>query len=277
MKTLRCLGVSLFFVLGAFSAMAQADSPTGEKVWYSFYVSKKINNRWSVDNMSLLGMRSYKHDFWFFENSIGADFKINRLLSISGGYAIYMYKYSTWWDSHYSQKPSSLNTINFHSAFFSIQRNLEIGKNLVLSNELTAQYFIPKFEKYQTRFHYNIKLKYNGRNLPLRMKPFVEGAIYYYLNGVAINYYDQSYNVTSSASPNGLHRFRGKLGFNFSPLSTNNKLSFTLYYGVNREFNIKGLGNEINVEHPSATTGKILTKYPFNNYNILSLQLNYRF
>ncbi|MEO5602577.1 MAG: hypothetical protein ABIR06_16765 [Cyclobacteriaceae bacterium] len=253
------------------------DSPNGEKVWYAIYLHKKISARWSIDNLSLAGMRSLQHDFWFFQNNLGLNFKINRLLSISAGYGHSLYAYSPWWDDHYQQKPNFLNTVSFHSMLFSLQRKTEIGRKFQLNNELIVQYYIPKFEKYETRFHYTVRFSYRKRNLPLGLTPSLEGGVYYYLNGVKTNYYDKDFNIISYASPDGIHRFRGKVGINLVPIKELRNLSVTLYYGINREFNLKGFGNNLNIEHPSRSGNRTLTTYPFNNYYIFGCQLNYSF
>ncbi len=274
MKLSSCLCFCVF-ILQLNLSYAQVDAPNENKVWYSLNLFKKINNRWSVDNLSLIGMRSFQHDFWFFQNDIGVNFNINRLLKISAGYGHTWYKYNPWWDRHYPQKPDFLNAVSFHSIVLGIQIKTEIGERFQLSNELIMRYYIPKFEKYETRFQYTIRLNYQKRNLPLGIKPFAQGAIYYYLNGVKAYNYDENYNVSSMVSPDGIHRFRGKVGINLLPAQARKNFSITLYYGINREFNLRGFGNDMNIEQPSFSGNGIMIKNPFNNYNILGLQFNY--
>ena len=109
----------------------------------------------------------------------------------------------------------------------------------------------------------------------MRLKPFIQGAMYYYLNGVPVDYYDADFNVIETASPNGPHRIRLKLGTGFSPIKKNKSINLILYYGYNMEFNINGWGNKLNFLRPSLSGKRTFTTYGFNNYSIVGLQLNY--
>lgn len=276
MKFARCF---LFCVLlcQLNIARAQVDQTAGNKVWYSFILSKDINYRWSVNNFSLLAMRSFQQEFWFFQNSIGVNYRVNRQFTLSAGYGLSMYRYSSWWDNHYPQQPNFMNAMTFHSFMVGVQRRTQIGRKFLLKNEFTTQLYIPKFEKYQTRFEYSVRLAYRKKDLPLGVRPFVQGALYYFLNGVSTNYYDQNYNVAYRDSPDGLHRFRGKFGLTFTSGKWIKHFSTTLYFAMNREFNLPGIGNDQNILHPSRTGRTMLVTYPFNNYNIFGLQLGYSF
>ncbi len=246
------------------------------KPFYSVYLNKKINYRWSVDIYSLAAMKSMSHDFWLAQFNLGAKYKINRFYTFGFGYGISLYKYSIWWDSHYPQKPNFLNTVTFHTISAEIRRNDNLGRSLRLSNRLIVQQYIPRFEKYQTRIQYNVKLSYRRGNLPIALKPFVQGALYFYLNGEPISYYDDNFNLVEVAPPNGFHRYRVRFGTSFRPVPKYKKLSIVLYFALNREFNFSWLGKDINVPNPPQN-GVIYTSYQFNNYNILGAQVNYFF
>ncbi len=268
----------LIFIIGfPLTGVGQGDVSNEMKPFYSAYLNKKINYRWSADFYSLFAMKSMSQDFWLSQFNFGANYRINRLYTFSFGYGFSLYKYSPWWDNHYPQSPNFLNTVTFHILNVGVERNDNIGKKLKFSNKIVIQQYAPRFEKYQTRIQYNTKISYRKKDLPITLRPFLQGAIYYYLNGVPVSYYDENLNLVEVASPNGFHRYRIRLGTSFKPVKKNQNLSFSLYLAWNREFNISGLGNDINVPRPSRTGTRIYTSYQFNNYNILGTQVNYFF
>lgn len=270
----RFLVIILFTTAISTIGRCQVNATKGIKPFYNFYLYKKINFRWSVSAFSLLAMKSYRHDFWLSQFNFGAKYRINRIYSVSAGYGIALYKYSSWWDNHYSQNPNFLNTVGFHSLNLNLTRKDRLGKRLALSNELILQHYLPKFEKYQTRFQYKIRFGYRKNDLPLALKPYVQGAVYYYLNGVPINYYDDNLNLIKVAAPNGFHRYRIKIGTSFRPIAGLKIIAVSLFFAINREFNINGIGNDINTLRIS-NSGRFYTSYQFNNYNISGMQVNF--
>ena len=272
----RTIYILIFVMTLPLFGFGQANTTSNElKPFYSAYLKKKINYRWSADLYALFAMKSMSHDFWLSQFNFGANYRINRFYTFSFGYGISLYKYSAWWDGHYPQDPNFLNTVTFHILSATIRRDDKLGKKLKLSNKLIVQQYIPRFEKYQTRIQYNAKLGYRRSDLPATLKPFVQGALYYYLNGEPISYYDKDFNFVEKAAPNGLHRYRLKFGTSFRPVAKNKHFSMTVYFAMNREFNISSLGKDINVPRPSLTSQKVYTSYQFNNYNILGAQLSY--
>lgn len=240
------------------------------KPFYSTYVNLKLSQRWSIDNYTLLAMRSPKQKFWLVQSSIGVNFRINRIYTASLGYGHALYKHTPWWDEHYPQKPNFLNTVSFHTLSLGLKRSDRLGEKLRITNRIIVQQYMPKFEKYQMRFQYNMKLGYRKNDLPIKLKPFVQGAIYYYFNGVPITYFDEDTETERDASPNGFHRFRLRVGTSFRPIPKNKRLSVVLSLGLNQEFNINGLGNNLHVDSEDGNT-----VYPFNSYTFAGLQLNY--
>jgi len=272
--------IFLAFMLSGFVGISQTDANNELKPFYSFYLHKKLNYRWSIDNYSVFSMKSFQHDFWLAQFNFGANYRINRLYTFSFGYGIAFYKYgnAAWWDRHYPDvSPNFMNTVGFNSLNLMIKRDDNIGNKFKLSNRFIIQRYFPKFEKYQTRLQYNVKFSYRKNDLPARLKPFVQGALYYYRKGVPVDYYDENFNVVETSAPNGLHRYRFKLGTSINPLKKNSRLRFVLYFALNREFNVSWLGNDLNTPRPSSTGNTIFTTYKFNNYNILGFQVNYFF
>ncbi len=270
------LALALLLSTAVFSQEWAEDELFGDgRVWYSAYLYKKLNYRWSVDVFALTAMRSFEHNFWLGQVNLGANYRINRFWTFSFGYGHAVYPYSDWWEDRYEQDPNFLNTIGFSVLNLSIRRDNNIGKWLRLSNRFTIQYYIPRFEKYQIRPQYNVRLSYRKSNLPLRLRPFVQGALYYYYNGVEVDYYDEDFNVVETEAPNGLHRFRVRAGLNFRPFKKVKSLYMVLYYGLNKEFNLEGFGNELNFLRPSEDGERFFTTYRFNNYTIYGVQFNY--
>jgi len=258
------------------SVLGQVDSSSPEvRPWYSVYINKKINHRWSVDGFSLLAMRSMKQDFWLTQFSLGANYRVDRFWTVSVAYGHSRYKHTgRWWDRNYPNlEPGIFGTVAFQSLGVTLRRTDRISKKLRLSNRIAAIKYFPRFQKFGTRIQLTSQLNYVKRDLPFGVRPFVSGVLYYYLDGVPVNYYDEEFEVIDVASPDGLHRYRIRFGVNFRPVPSVKRLSMNIYYGINREFN--GSGNDINFLRPSSSGERFFTTYPFNNYNILGVQANY--
>ncbi|MEM8894648.1 MAG: hypothetical protein AAGC88_08730 [Bacteroidota bacterium] len=271
MKYLIIIGLAVSSLAG----QAQVESASLDmRPWYSTYINKRINHRWSADMFGLVAMRSMDNDFWLTQVNVGMNYRINRFWTFYFGYGHARYKYTgAWWDRHYPDlEPGIFNTVGFNSVNLSLKRLDPIGRNFSMSNRFIVQKYFPRFEKYGTRLQYALRFDYRRRNLPLAFRPFVQGAIFYYLDGVPANYYDEDFEVVDFASPDGLHRYRVRIGFRVNPIPSNRRLNMVFYWGYNREFN--GSGNDLNFERPSASGRRTFITYPFNNYSILGVQLN---
>ena len=170
---------------GSLFAQTEIDNQT-VRPWYSLYLHKKINHRWSVDNFTLLATRSTKHDFWLAQSTLGVNYKLDRFHTLSFGYGQSVYKWSPWWERRYGREAGFLNSVTFHTLSLGLRRTKNLGDHLSLTNRVIVQFYVPRFEKYQTRLQYIVKLNYRKRNLPAQLRPFVQGAIYYYFNGVPL-------------------------------------------------------------------------------------------
>lgn len=272
---MRTIAIILTLIMVS-SVSGQVDSSTPEvRPWYSLYLNKKINHRWSVDAFSLLAMRSMKQDFWLTQVSLGANYRVNRFWTLSANYGHSRYKHTgAWWNRNYPDlEPGILGTVAFQSLGLTIRRTDRISERLRLTNRIAVLKYFPRFQKFGTRVQLTSQLNYVKRDLPFGVRPFVSGAVYYYMDGVPVNYYNEGFEVVDFASADGLHRYRIRIGVNFRPVPTNRRLSMNIYYGVNREFN--GSGNDLNFLRPSSSGERFFTTYPFNNYNILGIQANY--
>lgn len=275
MKWTKSIVAILLLVTLSMQGQIADESPFSDtRVWYSTYVKKKINYRWSIDNHNLLALRSFKHDYWLTQFTIGANYRINRFWTLSFGYGHSLYQYGPFWERRYDQGPGVFNTIGFHNFNLSIRRDSKFGKWLKVSNRLILQYYIPRFEKYQLRPQYNLRIGYRRSNLPLRLRPFIQGQLYYYFNGIPVDYYDDELEFVEEASPNGFHRMRVRIGTTLRPIKKFKPFSMTLYYGLNKEFNLGG--NDLNITTPSVVNeGSTFTRYRFNDYTIAGVQFNF--
>lgn len=271
-KALLLIIVQLLFL----QAYAQVTNEQlgGTKVWYSNYLHKRLNQRFAIDNFSMLGLRSVEHRFGFFQTDLGVRFRFNRIWSVRAGYGLILFKHNNWWKKRYKVDPKALNSVVFQNLSFEVSRTDRPGRYLKIKQKLVGQAYIPKFEKYQLRFQYVLKLSYRRSNLPLKMKPFIQGAVYYYQNGAPIVYKNENKVMVNYGTPNGIHRFRIKGGINFKPFKGKRLPSFSLYYAYNREFNIDGFGRDLNVTRISPK-GKKRIVNRFNNFGIIGLQMNW--
>ena len=203
-------------------------------------------------------------------------------MSIHGGYSFSFFKWFPSYENRYPQQVSPFGTITFHKFSTGITHKFKYRDlPFRFKQDLVAQYFTPKLEKYQFRFLYKFKTTYVNKNLPLNLRPFAQLFLYYYHGGTPIFYFDDEGEEDRYASPNGLHRFRIKSGVSFKPFEKHKFFSVVLYYALNKEFNIDGLGNELNHKRPidAEDPGRFrqITDVPFNNYSILGFQLNFIF
>lgn len=250
----------------------------GNKIWYSSYLHKKVNQRFYISDYTLMGFNGRAHSFSFFQNDIALNYRQNRFLSF-----VFMYSFSTynWISSYkntYKQPITFFNTINFNRLALGVNYDFHINKQLKLKQYLTFQFYIPRLEKYQARIKYDARLSYQLKESKHRIKPFIIQSYFYYLNGRPNLYYNADGSIDKYASPNGIHRSRTKLGISFRPLKNVKKLYLVPYFTIQKEFNIKNFGNDLNILQPSSlssTLSPTRTVIPFNSYNIYGIQINY--
>ena len=206
-----------------------------------------------MDNYTIAAFRIKERELWFYQSSIKINYKINRFWIASLGYA-------------YSKYSSG-----FHTFIGQVTRKDPIGNYFSVYNRFIFQHNIPKFRRYQQRFQYILRFRYQKNNLPARLRPFIQSALYYYLNGKERTYYDANFNKVGKFSPNGFHRLRLKAGTSITPIKNLHSFQLVLFYAFNKEFNLP-FGNDLNF--PRDNTGQKIT-LPFNNYHIWGIQINY--
>ena len=264
----------LFFFL-SFKLFSQ-DLLDGDKVWYSTYLNKKINKRFYVDDYFLVAFNGARHSFSFVQNDLALNFRVNRFTNISMMYSRSMYNWNKSYKNVYSQSITALNTIDFNRFALGINHTLRLSPKLRLKQYFNVQYYFPQLEKYQFRFKYDAKISYSFKKTKFRFRPFITQSLFYYLNGIPAFYYTESGGIGDYSSPNGIHRSRTKIGVSFRPIKKVKNFSIVAYYTMQKEFNIKGFGNDLNIHQPISSNGVNPSRvvYPFNSYNVFGLQFN---
>ncbi len=276
----RFLVLTLLFV--AFKLSFSQDLFLGNKLWYSAYIYKKINKKIYTDAYILNGYNVNNHSFSFLQIDFAINYKFDKKQTVYVGYSPSIYQWIPSYSIKYGSSISPLGTVYFSRLFTGYKYRVKLFKGLRLKNDLGAQFYFPRLEKYQFRFTYKAKFYWYDKNWPLKISPFTQLSLYYYLNGIPAIYYNDNGEFAGYKSPNGLHRYRLKLGFSIKPFKQYKKISLVMYYAIQREFNISGLGNDLNVTKPGSAndivypftpqTSKV--RYPFNGFDILGFQIN---
>ena len=267
----------LFFLL--FTSGSIAQDLTGEKKFeYSSYLYFKVNKKIYIDNFNLMCFDSRRHIFNFMQNDLTFNFKINKRLILMLGDAIYANNWSPQYLKAYPNK-IAFGAIFFNRPTIGIKYKYNFTRKLELEENMTFQYFTPSMEKYHARITLGSKLTYDNKKWPLEFEPFTQIILYYYLGGEPMLYYSDDGSFDGYYSPNGLHRYRFRLGFKIKPVKAWKNLDLMLYVAGQKEYNIPWLGgHDINFSTPTqGLTDKQRTSLPFNDYSILGFQINYVF
>ncbi len=298
-KSFRNTVVALVVFCSAGGALGQdviedvpGESGFSQRVWYRNYISVKLHPKWSVDNSVMAGLRDVKHSFSFVQAGVGVTYRFNRFWSTRLAYESTFFKHSNWWRNNYDLEPGFLNAVHFKSVGLNVKRTDNIGKKFRLKQTVEGKFFMPSYQKFQTRLRYGAHFGYRKKDLPWKMRPFVSASIYYYLGGHPIEYgsgeeqepVDEDAPETEGgdealeaveAAPNGLHRAFLRAGVNFKPYKAKWAPSITVYYAYSREFNLGG--NPLNVRQLNEEGEVESVQVPFNNYGVIGLQLNWYF
>ena len=265
----------ILVVLFAQNVFAQ-DILSGDKVWYSAYLHHKLNKKIYFDDYLLVSFNGLSHTFSFLQNDLNINYKLSKKSTLYAGYSYAVYNWIPQYKTAYSQNISIFKTIGFNKIAIGGKYRNNLGKHFKLYHDLSAQFYFPQLEKYRFRFEYSLKLSYKEQKTIFKFSPFVQGSIYYYQNGIPTHYYNADGSLGDYKSPNGFHRYRVKFGLSFRPIKNIKKIGMVLYYTMQKEFNISGFGNNINIKTGVGNfTNTQNTIYPFNNYNVYGIQLNF--
>lgn len=254
------------------------DLSQDQKLWYSSYLYFKINNKFFIDDYILNGYNAQGHSFSFVQNDLNLNYRITKKLIVYTGIANYIYKWSSIYNQSYAGSISRFGTISYLRGNIGLKLKLKLGKILEMDQSLAFQSYYPSLEKYQSRVAYSNQLSFAKRGTPLSFSPFVQFGLFYYLNGIPSIYYDKDGNYDGYYSADGLHRMRFKFGVKMKPFKKQDNFGIVLYYCIQKEFNIDGIGgHDLNTSRPVPLTSSQTINYPFNNYNILGVQFNFIF
>lgn len=266
----------LFLLL---ASLGNAQDLSGEKKFeYSSYLYFKVNKKIYIDNFNLMCFDSRRHIFNFMQNDLTFNYKLTKRFILMFGDALYINNWSPQYNKAYPNK-IYFGAIYFNRPTVGIKYKHNFTKKLELEQNITFQYFTPSMEKYNARITSGTKLTYDDKKWPLEFEPFAQMILYYYLNGEPMSYYNSDGSLDGYYSPNGLHRYRFRLGFKIKPVKAWKKFDLMLYVAGQKEFNLSGLGgHDINFSTPTqGLTDKQRTSLPFNDYSILGFQINYVF
>ncbi len=270
--------LSLLFIFLVFSQLTAQDLSGEKKFEYSSYLYFRVNKKSYIDNFNLMCFDSRRHIFNFMQNDLTFNYKVTKKFILMFGDAIYINNWSPQYLKAYRNQ-ISLGAIYFHRPTIGVKYKFNFSKKLELEENITFQYFTPSMEKYHARITLGSKLSYDNKKWPLEFEPFAQMIMYYYLNGEPMSYYNSDGTFDGYYSPNGLHRYRYRLGFKIKPIKAWKKFDLMLYVAGQKEFNLPGLGGH-NINYATPTKGineRQKTNLPFNDYSILGFQINYVF
>ena len=277
-KTVKRSVLSLLFIFLVFSQLTAQDLSGEKKFEYSSYLYFRVNKKSYIDNFNLMCFDSRRHIFNFMQNDLTFNYKVTKKFILMFGDAIYINNWSPQYLKAYRNQ-ISLGAIYFHRPTIGVKYKINFSKKLELEENVTFQYFTPSMEKYHARITLGSKITYDNKKWPLEFEPFAQMIMYYYLNGEPMSYYNSDGTFDGYYSPNGLHRYRYRLGFKFKPIKTLKKLDLMMYVAGQKEFNLPGLGGH-NINFATPTQGineRQKMNLPFNDYSILGFQINYVF
>ncbi len=250
----------------------------GNKNWYSTYLFCKLNKRFFLDDYLLVGFDTQGHKFSFVQNDLALNYKLTSKLTTFVGVANYIYKWQPTYNGVYDIPVSRIGTISFLRASVGFKYKSHFLKNFEMDQSLAFQSYYPSLEKYQSRIAYSNQISYARKKTPWSLSPFAQVGLYYYLNGIPSIYYDNDGQMSGYYSADGLHRMRLKFGLKMKPFKNHSNFGVILYYCVQKEFNFNKLGGHLlNTSRNLPISEKQTIVYPFNNYNIYGVQLNYIF
>ncbi len=245
------ISVCLFFS-AVISAYAQNDLKNWNAIELDLSLSKKLDIRFSH-------LRSFNisnnYNKEFNQSSARIDYDFTKRFSLSGGVTLGSF--------------SAADGAN--RLFIRTTYKIPLADKLNWSNSLQGEVHSFNENRYRYRIIYIARLATKRRLNFLKLSPSVSYWLFYNIGGKQIQYYDKNGDPTVQQTPDGFHR--GRLFVNLNS-KISNYLSVSLYYMMQREFNL--FSNEyhkMNILNPN--TGKIVR--PFNNYNVVGATISLNF
>ncbi len=247
----------LFFIFSVCNSVFCQDLTDQHKIFHTYGFKYKLNKKTDITT-SYTGIGEMK-DFHFTYHDVGLN--ITRDIAKKS-------KVGVGFDWITIQERDDSNFSNYFRSNVEYALNTRY-KKVDITHEIGAEFYIPKFNKFQYRWIYSFEMTYRKSFTKWKIRPYSKIKIYYYGNGKYIDYYDDERNLIAKKSPNDIHRWRWYTGFKLRP---HRQLSIVLSYFWNEEFNAGIFKNsDINIYNKSRT----VIKYPYNSYGAINLAFNY--
>ena len=243
--------LSFFAVLTFFIAFSQKDWKQWNTISADLAFTKKLQ-------LGLGYQRGYnlsnQYQYEFSQGAVYLTYDPSRKFALSAGGII-------------SSSASGVDDKN--RGFIRASYKIKFGK-LIWSNGLQGELHSQAETKYRSRMIFMTRLSLKNRLRFLRLAPSVSYWLYHNNGGNPIQYYDPVTKLPSiKETADGFHRSRLTINLNSK---INNQLSVSVYYKMQREFNM-GAGNDINVVNPR--NGRITRR--FDEFNVIGLSLDFQF
>lgn len=244
--------LALISILPGLNGFGQPEWKNWNSLQLNLSITKKLDLRFSHLRSFDIG-NNYSRDFN--QSSVHLDYDLTKRFSLSAGAIL----------------GSLSDADGAHRLVLRSTYKINLANALTWSNSMQGEVHSSNETRYRYRAVYITRLGTKKRLDFLRLSPSVSYSLYYNIGGNPIQYYDKSENPAVLQSPDGFHR--GRLSVNLNSKITNH-LSFSLYYMMQREFNIFSSDyHKMNIVNPA--TGK--TVRPFQDYNVLGATISLNF
>ncbi len=230
---------------------AQADETDALMFWHSIGMSSPMGEKMKFKLSLLNSLRMDRGEYNFLQPKVGFAFDVGRRQNIELGFKPII-----------SLTRDQMFNPRFYIAY---NRSVKLNTFFRMTNELTFEHNTQEYGKFKQRIYYDMGFYYRNLNLPLKLRPYTQMSLYYYLNGRPLQYYDNEGIPTEELKPNGLHALRYNLGVKIYPT---NVISMSFNYKGQREFNI---GNKRNINSLNPNTGSI--RRDFYHFNVVGVSI----
>lgn len=247
----KMLFTGLLFLI-SFASSSQKDLQNWNSLQLDLSLSKKLDLR--VSHMRAFNI-SNNYSSEFNQSSMRLDYDFTKRFSMSAGAIL----------------GSLSDADGANRALVRFTYRIPIADVVNWSNSIQGEAHSSNEIRYRYRVIYMTRLATKKRLEFLRLSPSVAYSLYYNIGGNEIQYFDKTGDPVTRQTPDGFHRGRLFLNLN-SRISKN--LSLTLYYMMQREFNLLSDDyHKMNIVNP--VTGKV--SRPFDDYNVIGTTLTFNF
>ncbi len=236
------------------------------RIWALTGANFRINSQWELRINELYGFNPEPRDeetgekdpaISFVQHGAHVRYRPTKNISLFGGADVLV--------SNGSSRDRSIG----HRLAGAVQHSMDFD-DLVVRQTLRYEWFTPERSRYRQRVLYSLRAEYDIDDAPWRLRPYASAELGYYIGGEPIAYYTPEGSFLDSATPSGLHRFRGSIGLAARP---HRLINVSLFYMLQREFNLgqQTLGH-LNYYDPVADR----TRYRFSAYSVVGISAKFR-